>query len=55
MLVLLQGLIPKKLDEEEGKEEEEEEESEDNEANSSEEDGGIEGVENHYLKPDNIL
>lgn len=52
MLVLLQGLIPKKPDEEEEKGEEEEE-IEDYDANSSEE--GMEGAENHYLKPDNLL
>jgi len=53
MLVLLQGLIPKKPEEEEEKREEEE--IEDYDANSSEEDDGMEGAENHYLKPDNLL
>lgn len=54
MLVLLQGLIPKKPDEEEGKEEEEEE-CDDDSTNSSEEGDGKEGVENSYLKPDQLL
>jgi len=57
MLLLLQGLIPKKPDEEEGKgeDEEEDEEIEDDGTNSSEEGDGVEGMENHYLKPDNLL
>lgn len=56
MLVLLQGLIPKKPEEEEGKEKaEEEEEIEDHDANSSEEGDGVECTENHYLKTDNLL
>jgi len=53
MLVLLQGLIPKKPDEEEGREEEEE--FEDDDSNSSEEGDGTEGAEHNYLKPDNLL
>lgn len=53
MLVLLQGLIPKKTDEEEGKKEEEEEELEENDIASSGE--GDENVDNNYLKPDNLL
>lgn len=52
MLVLLQGLIPKKPDEDEGNEEEEEEEEDD--TNSSEEDGA-EGSKTNYFKPDNIM
>jgi len=57
MLVLLQGLIPKKPEEEGGKDniEEEEEEIEDHDTNSSEEGDGVEGTENHYLRPDNLL
>lgn len=56
MLVLLQGLIPKKPDEEgKGENEEEDEEIEDDATNSSEEYDGVEGTENHYLKPDNLL
>lgn len=54
MLVLLQGLIPKKPDEEEGKEEDEEE-CDDDSNDSSEEGDGNEGVENNYLKPDHLL
>lgn len=50
MLVLLQGLIPKKPDEDDGKEDEIED-GDDN--NSSEE--GEEGADNNYLKPDNLL
>lgn len=52
MLVLLQGLIPKKPDEEEEKKEDEYIDEED--TNSAEEDG-IEATENNYLKPDNLL
>lgn len=58
MLVLLQGLIPKKVDEEEGKGEKEKEEEdgiEDNDTDSSEEGDGAEGTEFNYLKPDNLL
>jgi hypothetical protein len=49
MLVLLQGLIPKKPDEEDGREEEE---IEDDDTHSSEEG---DGTENYYLQPDNLL
>lgn len=51
MLVLLQGLIPKIPDEEEGKEDKDE--IEDDENNASEEGEG--GADNNYLKPDNYL
>lgn len=53
MLVLLQGLIPKKPDDEEEKDNDEYLED-DEETNSAEEDG-IEGTENNNLKPDNLL
>lgn len=54
MLVLLQGLIPKKPDEEDGNEEETEEE--DDTRSSEEGDDGVEGTENNsYLQPDNLL
>lgn len=53
MLVLLQGLIPKKPDEEEGNEEEED--NDEKYTDSSEENEGMEGMENNYLKPDNLL
>lgn len=51
MLVLLQGLIPKKPDEEDGKDEE----TEYDDINSSEEGDGVDGTENNYLQPDNLL
>lgn len=54
MLVLLQGLIPKKPDDEDGKENEEEEEEEED-TYSSEEGDGTEGSKHNHLKPDNIL
>lgn len=50
--MLLQGLIPKKPDDENGKEDEEEIEYGD--TNSSEEGDDKEGVENNYLKPDHL-
>lgn len=53
MLVLLQGLIPKKPDDEEGKEDNEE--TDDDDSNSSEEGNETEGVGYNYLKPDNLL
>lgn len=55
MLVLLQGLIPKKPDEEEGKNEDEEEEEEEDDSNVSEEADGSEVAKNNYFKPDNLL
>lgn len=55
MLVLLQGLIPKKPEDEEEKKEEDEDIMNDHEAHSSEEGDGAEGTENNYLKPDNLL
>lgn len=54
MLLLLQGLIPKKPDEDEGNEKEEDEFLDDEDTNSSD-DEGVEGTENNYLKPDNLL
>lgn len=55
MLVLLQGLIPKKPDEEEGKNEDEEEEEEEDDTKFSEEANDPDVVKNNYFKPDNLL
>lgn len=51
MLVLLQGLIPKKPEEEEGKQKEDD--IEDIDTNSSEE--GDDNLDSNYLTPDNLL
>lgn len=55
MLVLLQGLIPKKPDEEEEKNEDEEEEEEEDDSNFSEEANGSDIAKNNCFKPDNLL
>jgi len=62
MLVLLQGLIPKKLDDDDGGRENEDDfdfdvddDDDDNNDSADERADGVEGAENNYLRPDNLL